>query len=77
MSVCELEVCFAKQHQFHLHKKHLIIARSKLVPLEQKIGLLERERASLQVQVADHMTRAQAAEEENVKLSARLQTMLM
>ena len=25
-----------KQHQFHLHKKHLIIARSKLVPLEQK-----------------------------------------
>ena len=44
--------------------------------LEQKIDFWSAS-GKPAVQVADHMTRAQAAEEENVKLSARLQTMLM
>ena len=66
-----------KEKQFELHKKHLAIANAKIIPLEQKIGLLERDKASLQVQVADHMTRAEAAEKENALLASKLQVMSM
>ena len=71
-----VDIADRKEAQFMLHKKHLSKAMAKLVPLEQQCALMEREMTSMQAQVVEHRTRAEAAEAQNAKLVQQVEALL-